>query len=282
MQQLLACLDSSAYADGVLRSTSWAARRLGCAVELLHVIQRDDSVAKRHDHSGAVGLGAKSQLLEELATLDEQHARLERERGKLLLQSARQQLEAAGIAEVTTTHRHGGIVETVIEREQDASLVVVGKRGESSQFAKGHLGSQVERILRESIRPVLVTHPEPAAEPEKVFICFDNGRSAWRAVEFAATSPLVEGLAIHVAMAARHARDKNDEALDRVRETLPGAEVTQLEGSPDTVLPEAWVAGATDLVLMGAYGHSPLRRWIVGSTTTMLLRTARVPVLVFR
>ena len=282
MQQLLACLDSSPYADGVLRSTTWAAHRLGCAVELLHVIQRDDSVVKRQDHSGVVGLGAKSQLLEELATLDEQHARLERERGKILLRNARQQLEDAGVAEVTTTHRHGGVIETVIEREQDASLVIVGKRGESSQFAQGHLGSQVERILRESIRPVLVTHPAPATEPERAFICFDNGDSAWRAVEFAASSPLVDGLKVHVAMVTRDPRDETNNALDRVREKLPNAEVAQLEGSPETALPEAWVASKTDIVLMGAYGHSPLRRWIVGSTTTMLLRTARVPVLIFR
>jgi nucleotide-binding universal stress UspA family protein len=30
---------------------------------------------------------------------------------------------------------------------------------------------------------------------------------------------------------------------------------------------------------MGAYGHSPIRRLILGSTTTGLIRTCHVPVL---
>lgn len=39
---------------------------------------------------------------------------------------------------------------------------------------------------------------------------------------------------------------------------------------------------ATDLLVMGAYGHSRIRQLIVGSTTTSLLRTSPVPVLVLR
>jgi len=33
---------------------------------------------------------------------------------------------------------------------------------------------------------------------------------------------------------------------------------------------------------MGAYGHSPIRNLIVGSTTTAMIRTVRVPVLLVR
>ncbi len=37
-----------------------------------------------------------------------------------------------------------------------------------------------------------------------------------------------------------------------------------------------------DLLVMGAYGHSRIRRLILGSTTTELIRTCQVPVLLFR
>jgi nucleotide-binding universal stress UspA family protein len=37
-----------------------------------------------------------------------------------------------------------------------------------------------------------------------------------------------------------------------------------------------------DLVVMGAYGHSPLRTLIVGSTTTAVMRGVTLPVLLFR
>lgn len=280
MSQILACLDSSAYADGILDLAAWAANRLDQGVELLHVIQRDDSVAERHDHSGAVGLGAKSKLLEELASLDEQHARLERERGNALLRAATEHLEQKGVSPIVSTHRHGGVLETVVEREADASLVVVGKRGESSQFAQGHLGSQLERIVRASIRPVLVARPE-AREPQRIFLCFDDGSTAWEAVDFIANSPLLRGLETHVAMAG-HKKALENGVFERLHQRLPSAHVFHLEGAPETALPEAWTEREADLVLMGAYGHSPLRRLIVGSTTTLLLRAAHVPVLVFR
>ena len=58
---------------------------------------------------------------------------------------------------------------------------------------------------------------------------------------------------------------------------------TTLEaGRPEDVI--ASVVGATPgaLLVMGAYGHSPLRNLIVGSTTTAMVRTVRVPVLLVR
>jgi nucleotide-binding universal stress UspA family protein len=37
-----------------------------------------------------------------------------------------------------------------------------------------------------------------------------------------------------------------------------------------------------DLLVMGAYGHSAIRQFIVGSTTTAMIRTVKIPVLLFR
>jgi nucleotide-binding universal stress UspA family protein len=34
--------------------------------------------------------------------------------------------------------------------------------------------------------------------------------------------------------------------------------------------------------MMGAYGHSPIRTMIVGSTTTAMIRTVKAPVLLVR
>jgi nucleotide-binding universal stress UspA family protein len=33
---------------------------------------------------------------------------------------------------------------------------------------------------------------------------------------------------------------------------------------------------------MGAYGHSPIRQFILGSNTTSMVRTCQIPVLMFR
>lgn len=282
MTRLLACIDASQYATSVCDHAAWAATRLGASVEVLHVIQRKDAVAARHDLSGAVGLGAKSSLMEELARIDEAEGRAAREQGKLLLQAAAERLREGGVEAVELVHRHGGIVETVIEREAEADLVVIGKRGASADFAKGHLGSKVERVVRQSIRPVLIA--SRALKPiRRALVAFDGGASARKAVGFAATSPLFEEVELRLVMAGE-ANDRNRDALRWAGEVL-GERAKRNEIVPGDVEPvlkaEAAQFGA-DLVLMGAYGHSPLRTLIVGSTTTAMMRSLALPVLLFR
>ena len=282
MTKLLACIDASQYATSVVDHAAWAAQRLQASVEVLHVVQRKDAVAARHDLSGAVGLGAKSALMEELTRIEEEAARLAREQGRVLLQAAEARLRDAGVAEIGICHRHGGIVETVIEREADADLVLIGKRGASADFARGHLGSKVERVVRQSVRPVLVA--SRAFRPiERVLIAFDGGASARKAVAFAATSPLFDGAELHLVIAGadneanrRSLRWADEVTADRAAKT----EIVTGDAD-DVIVAEAKNRGA-DLVVMGAYGHSPLRSLLVGSTTTAVLRGVQLPVLLFR
>ena len=219
MRRILACIDASSYSASVTEHAAWAAKRLEASVEILHVIQRKGAVSARHDLSGAVGLGARSSLLEELVQVEEAEAKHARERGKIMLVAASEHLLSAGVAAVETTHRHGGTVETIIEREADADVVILGKRGASSQFATNHLGSRVERVIRESIRPVLMASRTFEA-PRRALIAFDGGASSRKAVEFAGRSPLFDGLEVDIVMAGRHASGEAEQ-LEWVRGTCP-------------------------------------------------------------
>ena len=283
MSKVLACIDPSIYATSVVDHAAWAAERLEAAIEVLHVIQRKDAVAARHDLSGAVGLGAKSALLDELTRIDEAEGKFAQSKGRLLLASARDRLEERGQSDVTLVHRHGGIVETIVEREADADLVVIGKRGASADFAKGHLGSKVERVVRQSVKPVLVAS-RAFTQPQAAVIAFDGGASARKAVAYAATSPLLRDVRLQVVMAGREDRESADR-LNWARELLelrPGTTVTVDEGRPEEVIGAQVAATGAELLIMGAYGHSPLRAMLIGSTTTHMIRSCTLPVLLFR
>ncbi len=280
MDHILVALDPSLYAASVVDHAAWAALRLGSSVELLHIIQRSDAVSARHDHSGALGLAAKSGLMEELVRINEAEGRLAREQGKVLLAGAEARLRDAGVTDVRISHRHGGVIETIIEREADADLVVIGKRGEQSDFARGHIGSIVERVVRESVRPVLAASRAFVA-PETAVLAFDGGPSARKAVSFLASRPLLEGVALHIVMAGS-IDDAHRRHLDWARSMLPDAIVHELAGSPEDAIQELVARVDARLLIMGAYGHSPLRTMIVGSTTTGLMRACPVPVLLFR
>jgi len=283
MQHILACIDASAYANSVCDLAAWASRRLQLPVDLLHVVQRRDAVAARHDLSGAIGLGVKTNLMEELVQLEESDARLQVERGRVLLAAAKQRLQEGGVDQVRSLHRHGGIVETILEREADARVVVIGKRGAGHEFASDHIGSKIERVVRASDRPILIAS-RAVSEPGAIVFAFDASKSANRALERLVNSPLFTGLPVHIVMAdsenAVH-RQALDDAAGQLRDSHE-VRTTLRQGKPETVIADIVDQTPGAMLMMGAYGHSPLRTLIVGSTTTAMIRTVHVPVLLVR
>ncbi|MGA0985104.1 MAG: universal stress protein [Burkholderiaceae bacterium] len=53
-------------------------------------------------------------------------------------------------------------------------------------------------------------------------------------------------------------------------------------GDPETVIARASKDVSIDLLVMGAYSHSPIRSLIFGSKTNELLRSSSVPTLLVR
>ena len=283
MSKILACIDGSVYSDSVADHAGWAAGRLGLPVEILRVL---DGRAARGavNRSGAVAAGARRRLLEELAELDAERHKLEHKEAWLAVDEARARVLDAGAAEATTAVRHGDLVETLDEREDDAELVVVGKRGESADFATLHLGSNLERMVRASRRPMLVT--SRAFRPiHRALVAYDAGPSATKAVEALSRSPLFSGMELTVLSAGDGSgglRETMCEAAETLRAGASRVSVRLEAGRPEDAIAKAVEEEEIDLLVMGAYGHSRLRSFIIGSTTTELIRGCRVPIAVYR
>ena len=73
-----------------------------------------------------------------------------------------------------------------------------------------------------------------------------------------------------------------DEATAKLRAAGYAVTSHATPGDPETVIAEAVKREDIQLLVMGAYGHSPIRAFILGSTTTTMVRTCLVPVLMFR
>ncbi|TVR43869.1 MAG: universal stress protein [Rhodobacteraceae bacterium] len=281
--KIIALVDGSAYSASVCEHAAWVAERSGWAVEVLHILGRRET-AEKADYSGSIALGARTALLEELAELDAQRARLVTHRGRAILEDARAILDRAGINEINTRLRQGDIVDTVAEQEAGAEMILIGKRGEAADFAKGHLGSNLERIVRASRKPVVIA--ARAFRPiAKVLVAFDGGASAHKAIAHIAQSPVFQGLAVHV-VTVGDASAEMTQALHTARATLEGAglatETSTLPGQPEATIGKLVEDASYDMLVMGAYGHSRIRSLIIGSTTTAMIRTCKVPVMLMR
>lgn len=171
--KIVALVDGSIYSASVCDHAAWISQRTGAPVELIHVLGRRE-VADTHDHSGAIALGARTALLNELAELDAQRSKLMSHKGRAILEDASAILAKGGVPDISTRLRHGDVVEAVAEVEAGARVIIIGKRGEDADFAKGHLGSNLERIVRASHKPVFVA--SRAFKPiSKVLVAYDGG-----------------------------------------------------------------------------------------------------------
>ena len=175
-------------------------------------------------------------------------------------------------------------MDTVEEFEADAELVVIGKRGEHADFAKGHLGSNLERVVRTAEIPVMVA--SRAFKPiDSFLVAFDGGASSLKAVHYAASNPLLKGLKCHLLAVGKEGSEVARE-LENAATGLKGAgfEVSSAlkQGDAEDLIKGEVEAKNIGLLVMGAFGHSRIRRLVIGSTTTELVRDCHVPVLMFR
>jgi nucleotide-binding universal stress UspA family protein len=278
--KIIALVDGSIYSESVCAHAAWIATRTEAPVELIHILGRRDA-PETTDLSGSIRLGARSKLLEDLAELDAQRAKLVGHRGRAILDDARAIVEEAGAKDVTTRLRRGDVVETISEIEGEARVIVIGKRGEAADFAKGHLGSNLERIVRTAKRPVFVA--ARAFSPIKsVLVAYDGSRQAMKAVDQIARSPLFSGLAVTVVTVGGETpatRKGLDDAKAMLKAAGIAAETRMIEGRPEDVLRGLVDGEGFGLLVMGAFGHSRIRSFVIGSTTTEMVRSCQVPVL---
>ena len=284
MEKILAFVDGSIYSHSVCDHAAWLAHKTNAAVEIVHVLGRREVSSQPTNLSGSIGLDAQTALLEELAELDAQKAKFAQKRGRVILDDAKARTSSAGITNITTRLRNGAIVDTVLELERDADVIVIGKRGEAADFDKLHLGSNLERVVRSCHRPVLVA--SRAFSPiEKFLIAFDGGSSARKTIEHIARSRTLvdlDCLLLTVGVAPAGSMKRLEEAAEQLREAKYHIETQVQAGQADIVISNKVESENFGLLVMGAYGHSRIRNLIIGSTTTEMIRSCKIPILLYR
>ncbi len=283
MTHVMACIDGSPQAAAVCDCSAWASKRLDAPLTLLHVLDRQQYPVSG-DLSGIIGLGSREFLLQELATLDEKRAKLALEEGRMMLDSARQRAISAGVAQPECRQRHGDLVESLRDLQDETRLLVIGRQGEDSGDAIQHIGSQLENVIRTMQRPILVA-PGDFSEPQSVMLAFDGSATSRKGVEMLAGSPLFKDMPIHLVMVAADTAD-NQAQLENARGVLTAAgfnvEIAIRAGEVEPTLHAYQAEHGIDLLVMGAYGHSRIRQFFVGSTTTNMIRTTSTPLLLLR
>ena len=280
---VIGCIDGSEAALAVCDYAAWASQRMGAPLMLLHVLDEEKYPA-RTDMTGNIGLGSREQLQEELVTLGQERSKLALKHGHVLLDEGEKRVIAAGIEKVAKRQRHDDLASSLAELEPDSQLFVMGLHGESSAAAGRHVGSQLETVIRSVHRPILLV-PDDYVEPRSAMLAFDGSATAFRSIELLSATPVFQGMPLHLVLVGADTAEHNDQ-LKRAGDLLAGegseVHLAIRTGDVEQTLHAYQEEHDIDVLIMGAYGHSRIRQFLVGSTTTRMLETAKKPLVILR
>jgi len=283
MLRVVACIDASRAAPAVCDYAAWASLHMETPMTLLHVLDEERYPAEP-DLDGSIGLGSREQLLDELAELDRRRAKLALEHGHNMLQEAESRVRAAGVTDVLRRQRHGDLTESLLSLEAQTRLLVMGLHGEASSEGESRIGSQLETVIRSMHRPILLV-PDEFHTPRSAMLAFDGSATAFKGVELLAGSPVLKGMPLHLVMVGADTGDRREQLKTAEKMLAPmGAEITLAirAGEVEDALHAYQDEHDIDILVMGAYGHSRIRQFLVGSTTTTMLETAERPLVILR
>ena len=167
-----------------------------------------------------------------------------------------------------------------------AADLIVASHADSGWMISGSL-DVADRLAMESGRPVLIVPNEHAdlRIGTRVLVAWSGQRESARAV-FDALPILAKSEAVRV---VRVAQDASEEVLARTSDiagTLKRhgvkcepTNLVALETGVGEILAECAKDFGADLVVMGCYGHSRLREFILGGASRYFLSEAEIPVL---
>lgn len=286
MKKILVCTDGSAYSQVACQYAAWLAKQ-GGKIEAIHGIYVSDlweyDTPFIADLSGSLGIQPYQGMIGQLQAL-------EKEKAHGLERAVRGVFAAEGLEDKLFFHHRTGLLVDCLDHfekgEDEVDLVVLGKRGENANFASGHLGSTLERVVRASRKPCFVSSRrfEPVT---RLLFAYDGGNSCQKALQWLGQTSLFRDCEIHVVTvdedrSTDQATRRLLEAEDKLRGYGVNACFQVLAGDVETVLSDYVTDHQMNLLMMGAYGHSRIREFLLGSTTTVLLQRCKIPCLLFR
>ena len=197
--------------------------------------------------------------------------------------------------------RRGIAAETILDAaaQEGATTIAMTTHGRTGA-ARWVMGSVAEKVLQGSPQPVLVTRSFPATQSRgklesrpirNIIVPLDGSRFS-----LAVLDPLLEFVRpadahvhlLHVTEPTPYdgrweiADESLKEADHTLREACVPASIDQRKGDPGEEILKAAAEMDADLIAMTTHGRSGPSRWVFGSVTAKVLRSAPVPLLVVR
>jgi nucleotide-binding universal stress UspA family protein len=210
-------------------------------------------------------------------------AEVESERVQAMQAEFARHCEAVGVSG-TLAVEVGRVARTVSERSRLADLIVLGLAHPPGQRLLDRLRSEFSTLVRHCPTPILAV-PGVSSPLSRPLLAYDGGPKSGEAL-LVATYLAIRGQSPLVVVSVVEDSVDAPAALAEARAYLEhhGVEASFVEERgpvADAILRTAQTR-ESDLILMGGYGHLPVRELLFSSTVDQVLSESRQPVLICR
>ena len=175
-------------------------------------------------------------------------------------------------------------IEALIVAAQVHDLIVLGRDTHFAALGHETVSPLVERFLKANPRPFVVA-PEKPQQGSRTLVAYDGSLPAMRSLQLFCLMHLSRQKDATVVSVDANPAVATSRCADAIAFMEPygfnsRAHAIKSDSAAAEAITSTALAMGASLIVMGAYGHNPIRRLFMGSTTHRLLVESNVPLFI--
>ena len=278
MNRVIACIDSSPCIDAVAEAAVWVAKQTQRELVLLQILDYYPASYHLGEISGVIGFESNAMLLKELAELEQKQSELALDYSNNLLKHISELIEKQYDLTSTKIQEKGDFLEQSFNILKENEVVIIGRVGERAAEKNKPIGSNVENFIR-GANCTVITVGEHFEPPKRFIFAYEYSPTCQKMMQRIAQSDLLKKLQCHLLYVGDH-----PEMLAEPEKYLKNAGLDVIPvyryGDVAQNILEYQREHDIQLIVLGAFSHSKIHQFFLGSITTTIFRNANVPLLV--
>lgn len=274
IKSILLAVDGSTYTDAQVKHCIPLAKAFEAKVKVLSVVDiRIFEWAAVMGTDGFVPVVPTNVYREESKKILDAKAQAVLEKCSDILQKEKIEFDVEKI--------EGPPVDIINELSNLVDILVMGARGEFAKWKPNLVGATLDAVARQCNKSIFIT-PQKYQRVSSVLFAYDGSPRANKALQLAGS--VATKLSVPIVIVCVHQnKPMRTKILEEASSYLEAYEVETttvgVEGNPEKEILNQAEANESNLIVMGAFGHSRIREAILGSTTEHVVRNATIPVL---
>ncbi len=278
MKRVIACIDSSPCIDALAEAAAWVAKQTQRELVLLQVLDYYPASYHLGEISGVIGFESNAMLLKELAELEQKQSEIAIDYSNNLLNHISARIKENYGLDTVHIQEKGDFLEQSFQILEPDDIVVIGRVGERSAEKNKPMGTNVENFIRGANCTVMTVggHFKP---PTRFIFAYEYSPTCIKMMRRIAQSDLLRLLQCHLLYVGDH-KEILQEPLNFL--TTAGLDVVpeyRYGDAAENILSYQQEHGI-QLIVLGAFSHSKIHQFFLGSIATTIFRKSRVPLLV--